>query len=48
MIYSPGKGEVARPGTTFTDMMTEVGFRPGEPYLGNPGRVDPRSRGIGG
>lgn len=45
-IYSPPDGGLHRPGTTFTDMMQDAGFRPGEPYLGSPGRVDPRSRGV--
>ena len=58
-IYSPpnmhGLGSTDRPhagtdasrNTTFTEMMAQVGFKSGEPYLGSPGRVDPRSRGVG-
>ena len=58
-IYSPpnmhGLGNTDRPhagtdasrNTTFTEMMAQVGFKSGEPYLGSPGRVDPRSRGVG-
>ena len=41
-IYSPPNGGLgsphdrpARPTTTFTDMMADAGFRPGEPYLVN-------------
>jgi len=45
-IYSPPNiapnGAGARQ-TTFTDMMKSAGFRPGEPYVGNPGRVRARS-----
>lgn len=33
--------------TTFRDMMAEAGLKDGAPYLGSPGRVDPRSRRIG-
>ena len=33
--------------TTFKDMMAQAGFKEGDPYLGSPGRVDPRSRRIG-
>lgn len=47
-IYSPPNGGLDRPNTTFTGMMAEAGFKHGEPYLGSPGRVDPRSRGVGG
>ncbi|KAI4130782.1 MAG: hypothetical protein LQ338_001554 [Usnochroma carphineum] len=43
-IYSPPNG-LQRPNTTFTEMMADAGFRHGEPYLGSPGRVDPRARG---
>ncbi|MCJ1341609.1 hypothetical protein MMC09_006905 [Bachmanniomyces sp. S44760] len=51
-IYSPPDGRLdrepmpdeSRPQTTFTDMMETAGFRHNEPYLGSPGRVDPRSR----
>lgn len=32
-IYSPPNGGLGRPGTTFTDMMVDAGFKPGEPYL---------------
>ena len=46
-IYSPpGGGFGGSRQTTFTEMMGEAGFRKGEPYLGSPGRVDPRARGI--
>ncbi len=45
-IYSPPNiapnGAGARQ-TTFTDLMKSAGFRPGEPYVGNPGRVRARS-----
>lgn len=45
-IYSPPNiapnGAGARQ-TTFTEMMKSAGFRPGEPYVGNPGRVRARS-----
>ncbi|KAL8991160.1 MAG: hypothetical protein Q9177_000363 [Variospora cf. flavescens] len=44
-IYSPPNGGLQRPNTTFTEMMDTVGFKHGEPYLGSPGRVDPRARG---
>ncbi|KAL8787828.1 MAG: hypothetical protein Q9213_002015 [Squamulea squamosa] len=44
-IYSPPNGQLQRPNTTFTDMMADAGFKNGEPYLGSPGRVDPRARG---
>ncbi|KAL8909146.1 MAG: hypothetical protein Q9171_005151 [Xanthocarpia ochracea] len=44
-IYSPPNGQLQRPNTTFTEMMANAGFKNGEPYLGSPGRVDPRSRG---
>lgn len=32
-LGSPNGGGLGRPTTTFTDMMTDAGFRPGEPYL---------------
>ncbi len=38
-IYSPPNGGLGRPGTTFTDMMADAGFKPGEPYLDTPPRV---------
>ena len=41
-----GEGEGGRL-TTFREMMAEAGLREGRPYLGSPGRVDPRSRRIG-
>ncbi|KAL9605170.1 MAG: hypothetical protein Q9219_000104 [cf. Caloplaca sp. 3 TL-2023] len=44
-IYSPPNGGLQRPNTTFTEMMADAGLRHGEPYLGSPGRVDPRTRG---
>ncbi|KAL9035651.1 MAG: hypothetical protein Q9214_006482 [Letrouitia sp. 1 TL-2023] len=44
-IYSPPNGQLQRPTTTFTEMMADAGFKHGAPYLGSPGRVDPRSRG---
>ncbi|KAL6716360.1 hypothetical protein ACLMJK_005926 [Lecanora helva] len=40
-IYSPPNGGLHRPNTTFTDMMADAGFKPGEPYLGSPGRGRP-------
>lgn len=46
-IYSP-PGVLGRPGTQLADMLDEVGWDPTKPYLGSPGRVDPRSRGLGG
>ncbi|MCJ1276718.1 hypothetical protein MMC21_004525 [Puttea exsequens] len=50
-IYSPPDHRL-RPDTTFTDMMDRAGFKQGEHfvpgYVGSPGRVDPRSRDIGG
>ncbi|MCJ1485295.1 hypothetical protein MMC06_005469 [Schaereria dolodes] len=46
-IYSPPDGRLGRQ-TTFMDMMENAGFRKDEPYLGSPGRVDPRSRGAAG
>lgn len=46
-IYSP-PGGLGRPGTQLGDMMHEAGLDPTKPYLGSPGRVDPRSRGLGG
>lgn len=42
-IYSPPNGGLGRPQTTFTDMMVDAGFRPGEPYI----RTPPRARGGG-
>lgn len=47
-IYSPPGGGLGRPGTQLADMLNEVGWDPTKPYLGSPGRVDPRSRGLGG
>ena len=47
-IYSPPNGGLERPGTTFSEMMNKAGLRQGEPFIGSPGRVDPRSRGVGG
>lgn len=44
-IYSPPNGGLQRPNTTFTEMMADAGFKRGEPYLGSPGRVEPRARG---
>ena len=39
-IYSPPNGGLGgRPATTFTDMMADAGFRPGEPYLDTPPRA---------
>lgn len=46
-IYSP-PGVLGRPGTQLADMLDEVGWDPTKPYLGSPGRVDPRSRALGG
>ena len=46
-IYSPPGGGLGRPGTQLEDMLNEVGWDPTKPYLGSPGRVDPRSRGLG-
>ncbi|MCJ1311105.1 hypothetical protein MMC25_004775 [Agyrium rufum] len=43
-IYSPPDGRLDQRQTTFTEMMENAGFRKGEPYLGSPGRVDPRTR----
>ena len=43
----PHAGTDGSRNTTFTEMMAQVGFKSGEPYLGSPGRVDPRSRGVG-
>ncbi|KAL8743063.1 MAG: hypothetical protein Q9190_004550 [Brigantiaea leucoxantha] len=43
-IYSPPNGQLHRPQTTFTEMMADAGFKHGDPYLGSPGRVDPRAR----
>ncbi|KAF6231994.1 hypothetical protein HO173_009831 [Letharia columbiana] len=47
-IYSPPGGGLGRPGTQLADMLDEVGWDPTKPYIGSPGRVDPRSRGLGG
>ena len=47
-IYSPPGGGLGRPGTQLGDMLHEAGWDPTKPYLGSPGRVDPRSRGLGG
>lgn len=47
-IYSPPGGGLGRPGTQLGDMLHEAGWDPAKPYLGSPGRVDPRSRGLGG
>ncbi|KAL8764363.1 MAG: hypothetical protein Q9184_000068 [Pyrenodesmia sp. 2 TL-2023] len=44
-IYSPPNGGLQRPNTTFTEMMADAGLRHGEPYLGSPPRIDPRTRG---
>lgn len=39
-IYSPPSMTVNEPRqTTFGDMMKQAGFKPGQPYLGSPGRV---------
>ena len=49
-IYSPPNMAADRPGTTnttFGEMMADAGLKEGHPYLGSPGRLDPRSRGIG-
>ncbi|KAL9126266.1 MAG: hypothetical protein Q9217_004659 [Psora testacea] len=49
-IYSPPNMASQRPGTTnttFGEMMADAGLKEGQPYLGSPGRVDPRSRRIG-
>ena len=35
------------PNTDFDKMLAEVGWKTGQPYLGSPGMVDPRSRRIG-
>ena len=35
------------PNNDFEKMLAEVGWRTGQPYLGSPGMVDPRSRRIG-
>ena len=46
-IYSPPNLGMERPTTqhtTFGEMMREVGLKENGPYLGSPGRVDPRSR----
>lgn len=48
MMYSPPGGGLLRPGTQLGDMMHQAGLDPAKPYLGSPGRVDPRSRGLGG
>ncbi len=47
-IYSPPGGGLGRPGTQLGDMLNEVGWDHTKPYLGSPGRVDPRSRGLSG
>ena len=47
-IYSGQNAGFERPHTTFTDMMADAGFKPGEPYLGTPARTDPRVRAGGG
>lgn len=47
-IYSPPGGGLGRPGTQLGDILNQVGWDPTKPYLGSPGRVDPRSRGLGG
>ena len=50
-IYSPPNMGADRPGTTnttFAEMMADAGLKEGHPYLGSPGRVDPRSRRIDG
>ena len=44
-IYSPPGGGLMRPGTQLGDIMHQAGWDPTKPYLGSPGRVDPRSRG---
>ena len=46
-VYSPPDGRLGRQ-TTFTEMMEEAKLRADEPYLGNLGRVDPRSRDLTG
>lgn len=46
-IYSPPNGGLDRPATTFADMMAEVGFEPGKPFLQSPVRIHPRARGPG-
>ncbi|KAI9879817.1 MAG: hypothetical protein M1830_006999 [Pleopsidium flavum] len=46
-VFTPVGGAAGlRPQTTFTDMMASAGFRQNEPYLGSPGRVDPRVRNV--
>jgi len=46
-VFTPVGGAAGlRPQTTFTDMMASAGFRQHEPYLGSPGRVDPRARNL--
>ena len=50
-IYSPPNMGADRPGTTattFAELMRDAGLKEGQPYLGSPGRVDPRSRRIDG
>lgn len=49
-IYSPPGGGLGRPGTQMGDMLQEAqaAWDPTNTYLGSPGRVDPRSRGLGG
>lgn len=50
-IYSPPNERLTRQ-TTFTDMMTNAGFRKDEPFtrefMASPGLVDPRRRDLGG
>ncbi|KAG8533141.1 uncharacterized protein KY384_001924 [Bacidia gigantensis] len=49
-IYSPPNMGSDRPGTsntTWAEMMSHVGLKENEPYIGSPGRVDPRSRRLG-
>ncbi len=38
-IYSWPNGGLERPTTTFTDMMADAVFRPGETYVDMPGRL---------
>ncbi|KAI4223427.1 MAG: hypothetical protein L6R40_008504 [Gallowayella cf. fulva] len=45
-IYSPPNGGLQRPTTTFTEMMADAGLKDGERYVGSPGRIDPRTRGL--
>ena len=46
-VYSPPDGRLGRQ-TTFTEMMQEAKLRTDEPYLGDLGKVDPRSRDLTG